>query len=85
MVRRSFSKPEKLLVSGLIVMIGFLFAIAYHYYLGVILGRPYPENTFLFRPDDRMGDWGGAYEFVWDLDPFHSTYRGQGNNYPPAG
>ena len=80
-----FSKPQKIRLCGAIILLGFILSIGFHYFEGAILQRPYPWNTFLFRPDDSMADWLGAFTFVSKFNPFHTLYRGQGNNYPPFG
>jgi hypothetical protein len=44
-----------------IVAIGFFAAIAYHYQVGTVAKRGYPDNTFLFNPDDRFNDFFNPY------------------------
>jgi hypothetical protein len=40
-----------------ILLAGFILAVSYHWVQGVVLERPYPSNTFLFRPWDYFNDF----------------------------
>lgn len=51
------NKRGKIDIISIIIIIGFVFAVFYHYVLGTYLGISYPYNTFLFRPNDRFMDF----------------------------
>ncbi len=46
----------------LLMLTGFFIAVVSHYVQGVYRGKPYPDNTFLFRPDD--GEFAGSQDVV---------------------
>jgi hypothetical protein len=48
----------------LFVVAGIAAAVIFHYVRGAYLQRPYPENTFLFRPDDFARDF---YNIYWPI------------------
>jgi hypothetical protein len=63
-------KRMKVSALSFIIVVGFTAAAGYHYYRGMYLGRPYPENTFLFLPSVHFSDF---YDVVRDghtLDPY---------------
>jgi len=66
---------EKVKTISLIILIGFLVSIAYHYILGGWpFNLPYPFNTFVTNPDYRFSDFTQSiYPELMGLDP----YRGQ--------
>ena len=66
-----------------IVLVGFVVAVAYNYLMGTYLERPYPFGTFLFRPNDRFGDFVRQAINSINLDPYTSTRHGFASNYPP--
>ena len=41
----------------MILIAGFVLSVLYHYIQGAYLQRPYPSNTFLFRPWDHFADF----------------------------
>lgn len=82
----------------LLMVTGFFLAVVSHYVQGVYRRKPYPDNTFLFRPDD--GEFPGSQDvvgvhgfgdlfFTWRLSGDPSPYLdlGQGaflsSNYLP--
>lgn len=79
----------------LIVVVGFVIATAAHYWLGVYLGRPHPENTFLFTPMDRFvdgapgvgvhffGDLYGTWRHTMDANPYTEPSLFYPSNYFP--
>jgi hypothetical protein len=79
----SYENKVNLLV--LIVMIGFSIAVGYHYFQGAYLLKPYPQNTFLFRPDDRFNDFYNPVRGSADLDPFRPDKISYKGGYPPFG
>jgi len=48
---------KRILLSVNIIILGFLLAVAFHYILGMYLGKGYPFNTFLFSPIDKFNDF----------------------------
>lgn len=78
-------KEKKIEVLILVIVVGFALAVGFHYFQGFYLGKPYPQNTFLFRPDDKFNDFFNPVRGSEDLDPFRPdkiTYMG---GYPPFG
>lgn len=53
------TREQKISAISLIILVGFTFAVLYHYILGVYLSLNYPFNTFLSQPEDRWMD------FIW--------------------
>lgn len=51
---RTLSKPEKLRLTTLILMVGFTLSVFIHYWLGAYCGYRYPYSTYLMRPHDTM-------------------------------
>lgn len=64
------NKDKKLSLLILIIVVGFSISVLYHYAQGVYLGKPYPENTFLFAPGDRFNDFYNPVRNSADLDPY---------------
>jgi hypothetical protein len=48
------SKPEKLKLATLILMVGFALSVFIHYWYGAYCGYRYPYSTYLHRPGDTM-------------------------------
>ncbi len=46
------------------------------------MGKSYPDNTFLFYPEDRYGDFTNTYRYAETEAPYR--YSGGGANYFPA-
>jgi len=69
-----FSKPldqeDRVAVIFWIVFVGFAAAVFFHYYMGTVLGKNYPWNTFLFKPDDRFMDFFNPVRGSANRDPF---------------
>ena len=65
---KSMNRKEKIQLLSIIVLVGFVCAVAYHYVLGVYWKMPYPYNTFLFRPDDRFNDFRNLYNQIVQPD-----------------
>ena len=64
------NRRKKIQFLSLIVLIGFGFGVAYHYYFGTYWQQPYPQNTFLFVPSKHFSDF---YDVVRDghtLSPY---------------
>ena len=64
------NKQAKIPVLSLIVIVGFAVSVGYHYVQGVYLGRPYPQNTFLFDPAERFGDFSDVLRDGHTLNPY---------------
>lgn len=80
----------------LIMVVGFFVAVVSHYVLGVYSGRPYPYNTFLFRPADAFdstspaitgshffGDLFVNWHHSGDPNPYLHPSTVIPSNYPP--
>ncbi len=74
---------KKLSLCSAIVLGFFIVSLFFHYIQGIYLGASYPFSTYLFFPGDALGDFHGLCEMLARFDPFHTTYNGFGNNYPP--
>lgn len=70
------TKEDRLHLLVLIVIIGFFIAVVYHYSMGYYFGRPYPANTFLFRPWSRFSDFTLILRQSATLDPFGEDIGG---------
>ncbi len=75
-------RVRKLSVAIWILVIGMVVALVYHGWQGWGLGKSYPENTFLFYPEDRYGDFTNPYRFAETGVPYR--YVNGGANYFPA-
>jgi hypothetical protein len=64
------TRSEKISILSLIIVAGFAFGVAYHYYEGLILQRPYPWNTFLFHPSIAFTDFGDVIREGKSLNPY---------------
>ena len=49
-----FTREEKLTLASLVVVVGFLAAVVFHYWQGAYEGAHYPHDTYLFRPSDTL-------------------------------
>jgi hypothetical protein len=58
-------KERKIAILSLIIYLGFVLAVFYHYVMGADFGYGYPYNTFLFRPGDRWADFTNLFH-IWD-------------------
>lgn len=54
-------RSSRIALISAVVVAGFACAVAYHYYLGVCVGLPYPANTYLFRPHGQFRDFFDLY------------------------
>jgi len=50
-------RTRKIQIISTIVIIGFVLAVFYHYFMGAYLGHDYPYSTFLFDPSDKFADF----------------------------
>lgn len=83
-------------VLAIIVLGGFIVAVAAHYMLAFYQGRLYPFSTFLFRPSDRFaseapgfgnhifGDLYGTWQHTKDGSPYLAPGVFYPSNYLPA-
>lgn len=55
---------NRVLVITLVLLIGFISSVIFHYIMGFYLKIPYPYNTFLFRPYDHFNDFFNVYNSV---------------------
>lgn len=63
-------KSEKVLVLSSIILVGFVIGVVFHYILGYYLHKPFPGNTFLFRPDQAFTDFTIILSSIKNLAPF---------------
>ena len=55
-------KESKISLFRIYILVGFLIAIIYHYYMSTRYGFVFPYNTFLFYPDDQFMDFVNVYK-----------------------
>jgi hypothetical protein len=85
-------KNRRVLVLALVTAAGTWASAGFHYILGSYFSRPYPFNTFLFKPDDAFGDFAMNWRFARDLiagtsrtvnyTPFSQSLMGLANAAP---
>jgi hypothetical protein len=63
-------RAGKISLVMLILIVGFVASVFYHYILGVWQGCPYPYNTPLFKPEVHGTDYTNNIQFVKDLNPY---------------
>lgn len=73
------TRKDKTVALCLIVEIGLLLAIVFHGFMGVVLGLPYPADTFLYEPDLRFSD----FYWIFDAVKSGSPLSGQWSLYLP--
>lgn len=76
------TREKKIKHIGLFVVIGFAFSVFYHYWKGVYLGKGYPKNTFLFKPEDRWNDFFNVYRHSVGLSPYLTEDAVPRNYFP---
>ena len=67
-----------------IVLGGFLIGVFFHYILGFYFNLPYPYNTFLFNPGDRLNDFFNMFNVTENLRPYSDDYFFKSNYFPFA-
>jgi len=67
-----------------IVLGGFTLGVFFHYILGFYFNLPYPYNTFLFNPMDRLNDFFNMYKITENLRPYSDDYFFRSNYFPFA-
>ena len=65
-----------------VVIIGFFFAVCFHYVLHFYFGRPYPYATFLFDPVPHQSDYRVVVSSAESLDPYRYDGGSVGNYFP---
>lgn len=65
-------KEKKLKSLALIIIVGFVCAIVFHFFVGIYFNLGYPFNTFLFNPNDRFMDFFNPLRGSFDRDPYNS-------------
>lgn len=71
-----FSKKKKMssaYVISLIVLVGLSASIFKHFLFGHFLGLGYPDNSFLFNPNDRFNDFFNMLDACKDNNPYSSV------------
>ncbi|GEM_PF-2457859 len=79
------TRNEKLSFLIPILLIGFTLAVYFHYALANYANQDYPQNTFMFRPDDRFMDFVDPTQLSADLDPFAEGKVHRKGGYAPFG
>jgi hypothetical protein len=74
--KETMIKKEKVSLLVLIITVGFFTAVVYYYIMGFLLGKTWPENTFLFRPDVAFWDFYRVLEQSANLNPFAKDMGG---------
>jgi hypothetical protein len=69
-------KDDRIDLLVLIIVVGFCFAVTYHYAMGYYFGKPWPANTFLYAPQVRFWDFKLAVRQSATLDPFGEDIGG---------
>jgi hypothetical protein len=64
-------KRDRVRLLASIILVGFLAAVAFHGTLRLVFHAGYPQNTFLFRPDDRFNDFYNPIRGSADRDPYN--------------
>lgn len=64
------TKENKVLMLSLIVLTGFVLAVAFHYVLGFYLKFDYPYSTFLFNPKIFFGDFTNLLPQIKNFAPY---------------
>lgn len=63
-------KANKVTVISTIVLVGFVFGVIYHYFLGFYLNLGDPFNTFLFSPNSAFCDFVKVVPYAKDFAPY---------------
>jgi hypothetical protein len=74
-------RSGKISLIMLIVLVGFVASVFYHYALGIWLGHPYPDNTALFIPRLIGTDFTDNLWVSRDLNPYLGV---RASNYYPV-
>jgi len=65
------AKRNKVRLLGLIILGGLVAALVFHGVMRFGLHTGYPQNTFLFRADDRFNDFFNPLRGSFDRDPYN--------------
>jgi uncharacterized membrane protein len=60
-------KQSRVRLLVMIVLVGTLASIVWHYVSGFYLGQGYPRSTFLFIPGDHFNDWRSVYIYAQEF------------------
>lgn len=64
------NKSEKVTLLSIIIVVGFVFAVIYHYILGGYMGLGSPDKSFLFYSPTVGEDFIGMLYIIRDLTPY---------------
>lgn len=64
------NKSEKVTLLSIIIVVGFVFAVIYHYILGGYMGLGFPDKSFLFYSPTVGEDFIGMLYVIRDLNPY---------------
>lgn len=65
-----------------IIFFGTLIAVFFHFGLGSIQGAGWPQNSFLYTPQDRFMDFVNSLVCVKDLNPYFNNGNSLGVYFP---
>lgn len=66
-------KSEKIILLVAIVLVGFVWAVVFHYVMGFYFNFSYPFNTFLNVPKEAFGDFLNALSKIKGFVPYSKT------------
>lgn len=67
------------------ILVGFIAAVAFHYFVGAYLRWPFPYNTFLFLPQAAFKDFYDPHYMCRGWNPYFEPYSFPFNYFPLAG
>ena len=76
---------DRVRLLALIILGGLVAALIFHGVMRFGLQTGYPQNTFLFRADDRFNDFYNPLRGSFDLDPYNPDRIGYIGGYLPFG
>jgi len=79
------AKEKRVRQLSLVILVGLLSALVFHGVMGYCLHAGYPQNTFLFRADDRYNDFFNPLRGSYDRDPYNPDRISYIGGYFPFG
>src|SRR3990167_3273519 len=77
------NEETKIEFISLLILLGFLTAVIFHYVVAVYFGAPFPLNTFLFLPPSKFSDFFSVYLAAHKLAPYTAQLPPEGSVYFP--
>lgn len=75
-------REDKIRIISLIVFLGFILSVFFHYIMTAYCGRGYPYTTFLFIPIDKFNDFFNTCRILKGFNPY-LTKTGPNSYYFP--